>query len=148
MFLAKTSIMWQGKTECCIMLSHAMRKLAFLHICQTKAQNFDDDIFSYKHKLASTNPTIWLENDFALLRQHMDRTALFQCIFVDKFIYFRPNELQLIYIRITCSCNVNPLTHHFYIVKLGFTGVFIFFLFLLLKHRLWVLVRTASLRRF
>ena len=48
---------------------------------------------------------------------------------------------------ITCPCNVYPLTPHFYIVKLGFTGVFIFFDFTL-KHRLWVLVRTASVRRF
>ena len=26
----------------------------------------------------------------------------------------------------TCPCNVYPLTPHFYIVKLGFTGVYIF----------------------
>ena len=31
---------------------------------------------------------------------------------------------------------------HFYIVKLGFTGVYIFFA---LKHRLWVLVRTPTI---
>ena len=38
------------------------------------------------------------------------------------------------------SHNVDPLTLNFYIVKLGFTGVYInFFL------RMWVLVRTASL---
>ena len=35
------------------------------------------------------------------------------------------------HIRITCPCNEDPLTPHFYIVKLGFTGVFIFLLFLL-----------------
>ena len=40
-----------------------------------------------------------------------------------------------------------PLTPHFYKVKLGFTGVFIFLIFAL-KHRLWVLVRTASPMRF
>ena len=33
---------------------------------------------------------------------------------------------------LTCPCNVHPLTPHFYIVKLGFTGVYIIFLFLLL----------------
>ena len=33
----------------------------------------------------------------------------------------------------------------FYIVKLGFTGVYIIFLISAQKHRLWVLVRTASL---
>ena len=31
----------------------------------------------------------------------------------------------------TNPCNVHPLTPHFYIVKLGFTGVYIIFLFLL-----------------
>ena len=34
-------------------------------------------------------------------------------------------------IMITCPCNVYPLTPHLYIVKLGFTGVCIIFLFLL-----------------
>ena len=45
----------------------------------------------------------------------------------------------------TSPCNEYPLTPHFYIVKLGFTGVYIFFLIFALKHRSWVLVRTASL---
>ena len=40
--------------------------------------------------------------------------------------------------------NFDPLKSHFNIVKLGFTGVYIVFLILLKKHRLWVLVRTAS----
>ena len=34
-----------------------------------------------------------------------------------------------------------------YIVKLGLTGVYIFFLTADKKHRLWVLVRTSSPRR-
>ena len=38
----------------------------------------------------------------------------------------------------------DPLKSHFYIVKLGFTGVYIIFLISAQKHRLWVLVRTAS----
>ena len=41
--------------------------------------------------------------------------------------------------------NLNPI---FYIVKLGFTGVNIIFSYFAKKHRLWELVRTASLRRF
>ena len=32
----------------------------------------------------------------------------------------------------TCPCNEYPITPHFYIVKLGFTGVYRFFLFFLL----------------
>ena len=37
-------------------------------------------------------------------------------------------------------------TPHFYIVKLGFTGVYLIFLIFALKHRSWVLIRTASER--
>ena len=44
--------------------------------------------------------------------------------------------------------NFDPLKHHFYTGKLGFTGVNIIFLIFARKHRLWVLVRTASARRF
>ena len=40
--------------------------------------------------------------------------------------------------------NFDPLKPHFYIVKLGFTGVYIIFLISAQKHRLWVLIRTAS----
>ena len=52
------------------------------------------------------------------------------------------------FITKTCLYNVDPLKLHFYIVKLGFTGVNIIFLISAQKHRLWVLVRTASPRRF
>ena len=52
------------------------------------------------------------------------------------------------YITKTCLCNFDPLKPHFYIVKLGFTGVYIIFLISTQKLRLWVLVRTASPRRF
>ena len=53
------------------------------------------------------------------------------------FVFSRPSRSQF-----------DPLKPHFYIVKLGFTGVYIIFLISAQKHRLWVLVRTASLRRF
>ena len=48
----------------------------------------------------------------------------------------------------TCLYNFDPLEPHFYTVKLGFTGVDIIFLISAQKHRLWVLVRTASPRWF
>ena len=50
------------------------------------------------------------------------------------------------YISKTCLYNFDPLKPHFYIVKLGFTGVYIIFLISAQKHRLSVLVRTASSR--
>ena len=43
---------------------------------------------------------------------------------------------------------LNPLNPTFYVVKLGFTGAYISFLISPQKHKLWVLVRTASTRRF
>ena len=48
----------------------------------------------------------------------------------------------------TCLYNFDTFKPHFYIVKLEFTGVYIIFLISAQKHRLWVLVRTASLRQF
>ena len=44
--------------------------------------------------------------------------------------------------------NFDPIEPHFYILKLGYTGVYIIFLISTQKHRLWVLVRTALLRWF
>ena len=38
---------------------------------------------------------------------------------------------RLHHIMETCPCNVDPLTPHFYILKLGCTGVYNIFLFLL-----------------
>ena len=40
-----------------------------------------------------------------------------------------------------------PLKPHFYIVKLGFTCVYIIFLISVQKHRLWVLIRIALVRQ-
>ena len=42
----------------------------------------------------------------------------------------------------TCLYNFDPLKPHFYIVKLGFTGVYMIYLVSVQKHRLWVLFRS------
>ena len=55
---------------------------------------------------------------------------------------------QKLLITKACLYNFDPLKPLFYIVKLGFTGLYIIFLISAQKHRLWVLVRTASSRRF
>ena len=54
------------------------------------------------------------------------------------------NRRVFVMITKTCLYNFDPLKPHFYVVKLGFTGVYIIFLISVQKHRLWVLVRTAS----
>ena len=48
------------------------------------------------------------------------------------------------FITKTCLYNVDPLKPHFYIVKLGFKGVYVSLLISAQKHRLLVLVRTAT----
>ena len=62
-----------------------------------------------------------------------DFICSFRCnfiLFIQETIYMF--SVFLIYpITKTSPCNEHPLTPHFYIVKVGFTGVFIFFLFLL-----------------
>ena len=48
--------------------------------------------------------------------------------------YLTPQSMirnSQIFIRKTCPCNVYPLEPHFYIAKLGYAGVYLFFLFLL-----------------
>ena len=50
--------------------------------------------------------------------------------------------------RKACLCIVDPLKPHFHIVKLGFTGVYIILLISAQKHKLWVLIRTASSGQF
>ena len=52
------------------------------------------------------------------------------------------------YITKTYLYNYDPLKPHFYLVKLGFTGIYIIFLISAQKHKLLVLVRTALPRRF
>ena len=60
-----------------------------------------------------------------------------------------PNIFSQIWdITKTCLYNFDPHKPHFYIVKLGFTGVYLCFLISAQKHRLWVLLRTAAPRRF
>ena len=42
------------------------------------------------------------------------------------------NQGKIVFsIRKACPCNVYPLIPHFYIAKLGYAGVYLFFLFLL-----------------
>ena len=57
------------------------------------------------------------------------------------------NPTFILYITKTRLYNFDSLKLHFYIVNLGFTGVYIIFLIFAQKHRLWILVRTASPRR-
>ena len=65
-------------------------------------------------------------------------------IYVSSIIFCCKFYIHDFIITKTCLCNFDPLKPHFYIVKLGFPGVYIIFLISAQKHRLWVLVRTAE----
>ena len=57
-----------------------------------------------------------------------------------------PLNSLFLFITKTHLYNFDPLKPHFYIVKLGFTGVYIIFLISTQKHRLWaVLTSTHNL---
>ena len=57
-------------------------------------------------------------------------------IFFFAKVLTRPNFTS-VYITKTCLYNVDPVKPQFYIVKLGFTAVYIIFLISAQKHRLW-----------
>ena len=71
------------------------------------------------------------------------QSSCYKEILCDKKVLFKGRMMQTVTcmmgswtvyhadIMLACSCSVDPLTLHFYIVKLGFTGVYIIFLFLL-----------------
>ena len=46
-------------------------------------------------------------------------------------LFLSQGKIEFLYIMKTCQCNEYPLIPHFYIAKLGYVGVYLFFLFLL-----------------
>ena len=67
------------------------------------------------------------------------------CIKRQRLYAVRPVSKRFADSTKTCLYNFEPLKLHFYIVKLGFIGVYIIFSYFCSKHKLWVLVRTASI---
>ena len=68
-------------------------------------------------------------------------------LFVGSYAQFNPTCKSSVIMK-TRLYNFDPLKPHFFIVKVGFTGVYIIFVVAAQKHRLWVFVRTTSTRRF
>ena len=82
---------------------------------------------------------------FSYFFQNMGLTFHSNCLIS---FFFKKVGLNISYklspITKTYLYNFDPIKPHFYIVKLGFTGVYISFLISAQKHKLWILVRTAS----
>ena len=75
-----------------------------------------------------------------------NKTSFFLSFFFFFFL-FCPYP-SLLYITRTYLYNFDPFKPHSYIVKLGFTGVYIIFLVSARGRGVWMLVGTASARRF
>ena len=73
----------------------------------------------------------------------LQKRSVIKWIFYGKLHAWLLTQLCFPLITKTRLYNFDPLKPQFYIVKLGFTGVYIIFLILLKKHRLWILVRTV-----
>ena len=96
------------------------------------------------------------QGHYSLLTESVDASHLYQqrkntLIRLSKCVDSRLHLIFAVHIwdiNKTCLYNFDSLKPHFYIVKLGFTGVYIIFLISDQTYRVWVLVRTASPRRF
>ena len=76
---------------------------------------------------ASHNPH---HNDsFPYAQTHFDTFVIIFNVYSDDTIITVTTTITPI--RKTCPCSVYPLKPHFYIAKLGFAGVYLFFIFLL-----------------
>ena len=120
-----------------IFLSYFYVQLALLNSIQNiyfHGENKTNFMFGWKQKQNSSR-TIAKKYDYVSHNMSL-------------FMYYYSCFSYVLAITITYQYNFDPLKPHFFIVKLGFTGVYIIFLISVQKHRLWVLVRTASPRRF
>ena len=99
-----------------------------------------------------TVPAIWNDNAKQFMREAAEKVKLKLFFLLIQFVFVHVGGLEgcILFLLITKTClyNFDPLKPHFYILKLGFTGVYIIFLISAQKHRLWVLIRTALQRQF
>ena len=68
-------------------------------------------------------------------------TDCIDCCLTTQIIWYLATEKP--HITKTCLYNFDPFIPHFYIVKLGYTGVYIIFLISAQKHKLWVLTEAV-----
>ena len=98
----------------------------------------DDNFSLFSRSFSIVNPTNQLYSFEWLCEDEVDpkKPSAFRCLTPKGQIRSGKKSIvstciQLFHIRKTCPCNIYPLKPHFYIVKLGYAGVYLFFLFLL-----------------
>ena len=100
------------------------------------------------NNLTLINYTLWLNVSADILKLSSFFFFFFFFLSIEIKNSLSQRASRDINITKTCLYNFEPIKPHFYIIKLEFTGVYIIFLISAKKHILWVLVRTASPRRF
>ena len=97
--------------------------------------------FLYKHVCLDEK---YLGYSFKL---HYIQNCVYRIVLSEGFCQIWTTRNSMIITK-TYLYNFDSLKPNFYRVKLGFTEVYIIFLISALKHRLWILIRTVSARRF
>ena len=102
--------------------------------------------FSYRKKFVATQNQVRIIQGKRVIGVRVIAVLLYLDIHVmhKQTSYTECSQSFFLFITKTYLYNFNSLIHHFNIVKLRFTGVYNIFLISAQKHRLWVLVRTAS----
>ena len=114
-------------------------------VCNTayalKRIHEQNSIFKYTTQWAQ-----WSQRKWNIIRTMIKYGETFyRCHVLPPPPFYSRNHERTKTITKTSLYNFDPIKPHFYIVKLGFTGVFTIFLISVQKHRLWVLFRTAFL---
>ena len=116
--------MYSGILFCFIF---ALKHRLWVLIRTASSRRFDEAVLDEVVQTCTNNP--WFEQK---IRNIYIFFQLKYCPFYSrKKSQLRHDITIMPIIMLTCPCNVHTLTPHIYIVKLGFTGVYIIFLFLL-----------------
>ena len=124
---------------------HFSEKIKLGISCESSANSHEMSSLTvsekYKKKKKKMSSAAFMIS-FVIISLRVNRGQFLAQIMIHKLIWI------FFVIRKTYLYNFDTHKPHFYIVKLGFTGVCIIFLISAHKHRLWVLVRAASVRQF
>ena len=125
LFLLKNIECWYPLEPPCRGGYNKYHNLCFEH----KYENYQNFSFESFHILV-VKCSIYLNRRVMLLQNSKSRRQIIIIFIIARVPFVEHLQCSWMHITKTCLCNFDPLKPHFYIVKLGFTGVHIIFLFL------------------
>ena len=124
--LAKLTMLWTTGPRCLL-----MRNLTLIYWCNTKLYNNTSNIKTVSKvgggivgDNSARNTTKINLRCACPAKTHWDDYTHLQILIILQLIFSR----KILNIRKTCLHNFDPLKPHFYIIKLGYTGVYIIIL--------------------